>query len=166
MSFLSLINWRVWLSLALAVGLSAGAWWLRHDGYVTGKTEVTAAWNAERASVAAQSLKLSEQATRVSLDLQAKSDQQLKDKNAKIRALNTAVAVVLASLHDRPDRPIAGSVPEASGVGSSCTGANLYRPDGEFLAREAARADTQRLQLDACQTAYGSARQAINAIAP
>lgn len=160
------LNWRLWLALALAAAASYGAWWLRHDGYVAGKTEVTAAWNVERASVAAQSLKLAEQATRVSVDLQAKSDQQLKDKNAKIRALNTAVAVVLASLHDRPDRPAAGSVPEATSAGGGCTGASLFAPDASVLVGIAQRADTQRLQLDACQTQYSAARQAINASAP
>ncbi len=42
-------------------------------------------------------------------------------------------------------------------VALACTGAGLYRPDGEFLAREAARADSIRRQLAVCQAAFDAA---------
>jgi hypothetical protein len=162
--FLALISPKAWLALVLSVALAGGAWWLHHDGYTTGKTETMAAWNSERASIAAQSLKLDEQATRTTIDLQAKSDKKLKDKNEKIRALNTAIATVIASLSDRPNRPVEGSLPTPSGTGSAigCTGAQLYRPDAEAFVGFAARAERIRIDLDQCQTQYESAKQAIN----
>ena len=156
-----LINWRGWLALGLSALLAFAGYQLHHDGYLSGKAEVMAAWSIERAAVAAQSLKLSEQAARETSTLQLQADQTMRSKDEKIRTLNAAVSAVVASLHDRADRPAGGIVPEVASVGGGCTGAGLYRADGEFLAREAARADAQRLQLDACQTQYSAAREAL-----
>lgn len=156
-----LMSWRAWVALAMVALLAGAGYQLHHGGYLSGKAEVTAAWSLERASVAAQSLKLSEQSARETSTLQLQADQTLKAKDEKIRLLNSAVSAVVASLRDRTDRPAGGIVPEVASAGGGCTGAGLYRADGEFLAGEAARADAQRLQLDACQTQYSSAREAL-----
>jgi hypothetical protein len=78
------------------------------------------------------------------------------------RALADSVARLSRSLQDRPPRPSGGAVPTGAADPVACTGAELYRPDGEFLAREAARADGIRLQLAACQAAYDSAVKLTN----
>ena len=57
--------------------------------------------------------------------------------------------IALDSLRDRPER--AASVSDAPRVAcAGGTGAELSRPDGEFLEREAARADEIRAGLVAC----------------
>lgn len=57
--------------------------------------------------------------------------------------------IALDSLRQRPERP--ASLPDASRTDcAGSTGAELSRPDAEFLSREAARADEQRAGLVAC----------------
>ncbi len=62
-----------------------------------------------------------------------------QDKNEEIVRINAYAASLLSSLQNRPSR---SDSPAASPVESSCTGRELYKEDGEFLVREAARADT------------------------
>lgn len=66
------------------------------------------------------------------------------------------------SLRDRPDRPTGGAVPAPAAGPVACTGAQLYRPDGEFLVGEAARADRLRVQLAECQARYDAAVKLTN----
>ena len=161
----ALLNPRLWIALAIAAALGYSAWWLHYTGYQAGKTEVQALWDADRAAIAQQSLERARQVSRATDAAQAQADQQLEDKNAKIRALDAAVSGLLASLHNRPDRPDAsgGDLPHAASAApaASCTGADLYRSDSEFLAWEAARADQLRLDLGQCQAAYNTAREAL-----
>jgi hypothetical protein len=46
------------------------------------------------------------------------------------------------------------STAEARPAAAGCTGKELYRPDGEFLAGEAARADETRVLLKQCREQY------------
>lgn len=68
-----------------------------------------------------------------------------------MRDINRRHHAAVAGLRDRAERP---AVP-ASGAGAEAckgtTGAELSRPDGEFLAGEAARADELRAALERCQ---------------
>lgn len=84
-------------------------------------------------------------------------EQEKTDEIARVRA---AGAAAIAGLQNRPDRKPAatGSVPSAAPACQGATGAELSRPDGEFLAREAARADELRAALGACYRAYESLR--------
>lgn len=157
MSFFALMNWRIWAAGVLALALAGTHW----GAYVSGKKTVKADWNAEKLSVAEQSLKLSEEATRVTADLQTKADTLRKSKNAQIARLNADLAIALGGLSDRAPRPGAVDLSSNSTIGSGCTGRELYRPDGEFLARESARAERLRLDLWQCQAAYQAARDAL-----
>lgn len=78
------------------------------------------------------------------------------------------VSDLLGSLQARPARP-----PETADSGRSAatngatgfgTGAQLYREDAEFLAREAARADQIRLALSACTTQYRTVIDALRVV--
>lgn len=107
------------------------------------------------------------------LDLSISAQQELNDAA-------TATQKVLADTYDsiisERDRIIAGlrkraSRPAPSPAGTvdpapvepaqSCTGASLYRQDGEFLAGEAARADRILSELESCQKQYGDAEIAL-----
>ena len=83
-----------------------------------------------------------------------------KDKNDAIAAITADRDHILEQLRSRPSRPSA-STPAVAANGqaaSGCTGAELYRPDSEFLVREATRADTIRVSLKACYAQYDDAR--------
>lgn len=83
---------------------------------------------------------------------QAAADQIEKEKNAQINAINARLADALISLRNRPSRPQT----QASSSAACGTGATLYAEDGEFLIREAARADEIRSALQACYDQYDS----------
>lgn len=138
--------------------LLAGYGW---KAYNLGGNSVRVQWDADKLAIAQQSLKLSEQSTRETATLQMKHETELSTKNAKIAKLNAAVATALDSLRERPTRPVDGSLPETAAVGAGCSGRSLYAEDSRFLVSEAARADKLRIDLEACQTAYSNAHDAL-----
>lgn len=101
------------------------------------------------------------------------AQQELNDANeTKDRAHADVLANIvgerdrlLASLRNRPARPPEGAAHAADPApvepATSCTGAALYREDGEFLAGEAARADRVLAELEACQSKYIDAGEAL-----
>lgn len=159
MNFLALLNWRVIAGLILTV-LLAGSHW---KAYHMGGASVQAKWNAESLSVAKQSLRLSEEATRTTTNLEAAADQLKGNKNAQIRTLDARVAELTGQLRDRPERPREGDLPASAIAGAvpSCTGAGLYRSDAEFLIGEAARAKRLQLDLAQCQAQYNKVRDSL-----
>lgn len=71
------------------------------------------------------------------------------------KRIDAAVRAALDSVRDRPDRPAGGgAVPGGATTTVACTGAQLYRPDAQFLVREAGRADGLRNQLADCRARY------------
>lgn len=157
----ALLNWRVWAAVCIAVALAlAASHWKAYTG---GQKQVQAQWNAERLDIARQTLRLIENNTRTSDDLQAKADNTRRNKNAHIARLDTDLAAALAGLRDRPDRPSAADLPANTSAGPApgCTGAQLYRSDSQFLTREFDRAQRVLADLDECQTAHQSAREAL-----
>ena len=158
-----MITARAWFALgmsALVVAVLAGTHW---QAYHMGADKVQAAWVAEQQSQAEQSRALEVQARATTDSLQATADQLQKSKNAQISRLNADLAAALSGLSDRPPRPGAVDLPAPAGSGAAprCTGASLWREDGEFLARESARADRLLADLGQCQAAYGKARDAL-----
>lgn len=118
-------------------------------GYIHGRGHVQAEWDSEKAATI--SAQRDEEAA-----LQASMDKLREEKNRETAKLRRTVAALTDSLRDRPERP--ASAPASAGDGASgCTGAELYKPDGEFLVGESARADQIRLALKSCQDAYQAA---------
>lgn len=150
---------RLAVAAAIAVFLAGTHW----RAYTKGKAAVQAEWTAEKLEVGRQSLKLSEQATRDTATLQLNADKLTGAKNARINRLNTDLADALERLRERPARDSAAGVPgdPAAGAGPGCTGAGLFREDGGFLAREAARASRLLADLAQCQAAHSAARDAL-----
>lgn len=74
-------------------------------------------------------------------------------------ALARTVADLRRQLRDRPQRPApgGGAMPGGAASPMACTGAQLYRPDAEFLAGESERADGLRIQLADCRARYDAA---------
>ena len=157
-------------AIAVAAVLAGMAWayhqWADHQRE-TGRQEIRAQWQADRASIAEQSRLLVLARDRETARLQAAADKQREIDHAAKRALDRRVAGLLDSLRDRPERPAADKggdgVPAAAGAGaagSGCTGAELHRQDAEFLVRESARADRLQAALRSCINAYGRAQAA------
>lgn len=82
-------------------------------------------------------------------------EQRRIDENERLR---TIAASATASVQQRPNRqpaPASGSSPTPTAC-KAATGAELSRPDAEFLIRLAERADEMRAALGACYQAYDS----------
>lgn len=161
-SFLSFfLGWQVKLAIVLALVFGA---------YVWHKTEVKVAVNKAvtqiEAQVSRESFKLKERSLNAQIELQKEFDNIQKDKDVKIKNLNSRVAFLTASLSSRPDRPTSnGSVPDNTRVEESkpgATGAQLYRQDGLVLIREAARAELIKEELIGCYRSYDEAKNKLD----
>lgn len=151
-----LLNWRMWAALAIALVLAASHW----KAYRMGEASIQADWTAEKLAIEKNKAKLVEANIARTNDLQAKADTIKRTKDAEIERLRDHLDAALISLRNRPERPT--DLPTPTGSEPSCTGRSLFHSDADFLVREAARADDQRLQLTECQAAYSAARKAIN----
>lgn len=113
----------------------------------------------ERAAQVALTLAAEQDRRQTEQGLQAAADNTRKEKDAQIQKLDRSLAAAIDRLRKRADRPAV--MPAVAGAGGSCTGASLYRPDAEFLARESSRADRLLAGLQRCQAQYQAARQAL-----
>lgn len=154
---LKTLPWK-WIGIGLAALAVVGAIWWQVDSYgddreKAGEAKVQQKWDkdiAERqaAYTALQaSYRAQEQAWR---RIAAKARQERTDEDARnIRSLERT----LAGLRNRPERPAVPYAPAEANRDAASefrTGAFLHRPDSEFLAREAARADRIRAALKEC----------------
>lgn len=119
-------------------------------GYMHGKATVQTDWDSANAQA------LEEQRDKEA-ELQSNMDKLRTEKNRELARLNTTVQRLSDSLRSRPDRPLSGAAASARPDSEGCTGAVVYRQDGEFLIGEATRADQLRIALKTCQSAYESA---------
>jgi hypothetical protein len=163
---LALINPKVWLEIAIAAIIAGACWWGYNTVYDRGADAVQRKWDAVEKERSDQSAKVAADALQATKDLQASADKQRGITNEQIANLNRNLGTAIAGLSNRPSRTDAGGVPGSPAAGTSgseprCTGAGLYKEDGEFLIREAARAKGLAIQLAQCQTQYNSAREKL-----
>ena len=140
-----------WFAMFIAVATPAVISGLSYyAGERAGAAKVQAQWNTEKAAVAiAQREK--------EAALQAGMDKLRKEKNNELARLNRHVRALSDSLRDRPERPAVPASASAGDGAPGCTGAELYKPDGQFLVGESSRADQIRIALKTCQSAYEAA---------
>lgn len=91
-----------------------------------------------RKELVAKSKEYAERSERATKALEASLRLESKHKDDKIAVIERNLRSSIERLRDRPVRPSVVTVTE---IREACTGAQLYREDGEFLAREAARAE-------------------------
>lgn len=127
-----------YVALGLAVLLAVSHGW----AYVTGGKHKENEYKAEQL-VAVEQARETEKKWQEAVN---EANRKWQSKNA---ATQRSLDVALNSLRDRPERPLPGAA-ETKCAGA--TGAELFRSDGEFLAREAARGDRFRSALEACYT--------------
>jgi hypothetical protein len=142
------------LSLAGAAAISYTGYRLYAAGQESGRAEIQAKWDADKAEHATAYAALVEKTRRDEQAMNAKiaAAQQERDRAAQARA--AAERRIDQLLRDRPARPATVSgeppPPTAFQAGTFGTGAFLYREDGEFLRWEATRADLIRERLIEC----------------
>lgn len=121
-------------------------------GWVSNGWRLNASIASLKASHAeAHSMVLQETRNREKSLLEA-SERLRKDRDAKVKDLNSRLKSVNAELQHRKERDSSKSTDTAACSGA--TGAELSKQDAEFLAREAARADEVVVQLNYCIAQY------------
>lgn len=125
----------------------------KHSDYVNGQIEINKA-EADKARKREQ-------------ELQAAADKDRRVLNGTIARVRAERDDALGRLQDRADRPQAGAngivLPQPAGTGSaagSCTGAELYRSDAQFLERHASQCEELRLHYLDLREKYERARGA------
>lgn len=147
-------------AIVIASGIAYGAGY--YNGKVAGKKEVQQLWDKQIAQQALDHAEAQEKARKKEQAMQASADVLRQEKDREIRNLNARATALANSLQQRADRNTqAGQGSTGSGNGQTgprCTGAELSRQDAEFLAREAARADSLRALLVQCHAQYDAVR--------
>jgi hypothetical protein len=131
-------------------------------GWQTNGWRLTAQINHIEARHAAQYAAAQEAAREKEQRMQAAADQLREDKDAQIRTITNRLNSVVAQLRSRPERPSVSSITPDARIGlvaTGCSGAELYREDGEFLIREAARAEVIKEGYKQCTKQYESVRK-------
>jgi hypothetical protein len=151
--------WNLKLTAAFAIAtttlLAGTAWYSYSKGVQSGTSAIQTKWDAERLAVAQAVAAELERVRTVEQTLRTNLTKQRKEHRYEMDRLSIQYESALGRLSDRPDRPDdSADVPEDSNAGAvpanGCTGAELFRPDAEFLTREAHRADQLRAALKAC----------------
>lgn len=145
-----LLNWRVWVAIALAGALTFSHFFV----YRAGKAVVRADFDAYRIAQT-QALQKAEAEHRAKeQEWQEAANQTTKAKDEAISNIHARLDDALGELRKRPTRPASGAVPASSCNGQGATGAGIYAEDAGFLVRESARADQLRVALGACYSQY------------
>lgn len=142
------------IALALLVA-GAGSF-----GWVKGAAHVEKSFDIYRSQQEATTARAAAKAAQLTTDLKARAAELEKIKNDEIKAIDLRLSTALASLRSRPARRV--ETPATAAACTGATGADLSRPDAEFLVGEAARADHQRQRLDLCVRQYNQVIDAVD----
>ena len=93
--------------------------------------------------------------------LRAAQAQALKDKDEKIKAISSQLDSTLSSLQHY--KACSELVAKPASIGTPCPSRELSREDGQFLAREAAKADSVVVERDYYYGRYEDARKRLEA---
>lgn len=106
------------------------------------------------------------QAKKETKALQVDKDKAYDELQNKFKASNNKLSNALNELSKRPKRPLStDNSNNIANTPSACTGAQLYREDGEFLIREAGRAQKVLEERDYYYERYESVRRRLDEIA-
>ena len=153
-----------WLIVGFVLAIAGSFVGGYYKGNSAGMAKVQQQWDNEKAVQYEAYAQAQEAARAKEQNLQIQADRLREEKDNEIRNLNARATALSNSLRDRPSRAttVAGTVSSSTGLSCpalTCTGAELSREDGEFLAGEAARADEARTLLKQCYDQYNAVRQ-------
>lgn len=154
-------GWQIKLILVLAI-ISGVYIWHRSEVKIAVNTAVTEIENA----YSKEKLKLLEKANDETIALRDRTDKIIKDKDVKIKTLDTRVANLTLSLQNRPERPASngsdtGSTSHAKSP-EGATGLQLYRTDGEFLAWFSGQTSKLQVELNTCYAGYDEVKKSLD----
>lgn len=139
--------------IAVALAFGAGYW----KGDEAGQAVIQQQWDHEKADLLAKHAENVEKVREKEQSWQQAADNLRQEKDREIRNLNARATALSNVVRQRQDRPDASGAAKTASIGQAptgCTGAELYKPDGEFLVREAARGDEIRAALKQCYAQY------------
>ena len=147
-----------WIAIAILISVIGAFIW--HENKLSGaRKEATADVVKEYSNGA---LEQSLEAVQTEKKIVEDALKAERKKNDAKQAIIDRNAALIRSLQHRPTREDSkeanSTAPEA---GKSCTGAELHREDGEFLAGEAARAEKVIVDRDFYYERYEDARQQL-----
>jgi len=148
-----LMNRWVLGGLAGLVMLGFSFW----KGYTSGKDVIQQKWDAEKVVLEREAQEAKDQAREAERSMQKEVNRIQREKHDAVKVANSKYRTLVDSLRNRPEIRATDAMPSSTGDVVGCTGAQLARPDAEFLAGYAA--DAERLQA-----AYNSCRQAYEVI--
>lgn len=159
------LDWKVKLSALIFACILAYSW---HT--VTVHNAVSVAKVQTQIEVAAIYNKridnLKKESDKAQFELKATLDTQLKDKDAQFKTLNTKYNNLANSLLNRPERPSSQyglSIPSSNKASTPYVdGSKLYRSDGTFLIRLAARTEGLKIELQSCYKQYDLAKKTLD----
>lgn len=146
----------------LALIVSLAMWMVYREGVKAGRDEVTVEWQADRIAQARANAAAQLRAREREQTLRETIDHLRGEYGQKIQRITVERDALVRELRRRPERPADYVPPTAAVAGAesaaSCSGDQLYRSDGEFLAGLAADADVVRASLMECRQAYDAAK--------
>lgn len=160
---------RVWIYTAVYVGslFAASLYFQHHEAVAVKAADMAAVTRTTNTLVAGYNKKLADADAKFkqqTADMQVAADKQKVSKDAQIASINTKLNAAIVQLQNRPSR-YTPSTPEGakdSVRGTSCTGTELYREDGEFLTREAARAESVLIERNYYYSRYITVQEQMN----
>ena len=146
------MNPLVWLNPGRWIMLFAAVAALTFGVHALDKSRQAIGYDKAQAEYTAAALIASEAAREKDRLVQQQIFAITKSKDEKISTINSRLVVANSQLLDRAERRDAAAPTPCNCKGG--TGADLSRPDGQFLVGEAARADILRTALEACYAQY------------
>lgn len=159
---MSILDPRLWLA-ALAIAAAM---------FFVGKYDERRVWVAREAAASATAqTKLDEATKRADIadsTMKTKVKEAEDEKDKQVAVVNRKLDTALNELRSRPARRANAGAQGAGTVGqcAGASGAELSKPDAGFLTREAARADSYIIELNACNVRYDDVAREINKLAP
>lgn len=148
----------LWIKLAI-IGIVLGSLYTGHVYLVHNAVEDAKA--VQKAEFDREILENIIRSNKVTSNIKQETEELIIKKNEKITNITRERNRLNRLLKDRPSRPSNPStLPPTSG--SSCTGRELYRTDGEFLTGEAARAERIMEERNFYYEQYEQARKKID----
>lgn len=147
-----------WLILAAVLAIGGAYMYGEHTGDAQGAARIQQQWDKDAKKQSDAHAKALEELREKQQGLQKGADNEREERNKQLRDANARVAALANIVRDKSDRPTqTSSVSGTANIGptaTGCTGAGLYRSDGEFLAGEAAAARTCQVYLKECRSNY------------
>lgn len=141
----------------IAIGLAIAALGSFH--YVSKNLAVSKAKAELTAKYEAELTKQKLIASQASLALKDQSEAEIRKRDEEINSILAERDALAKRLRNRASRPQV--TPKTSETPAPCTGAQLFREDGEFLVGEAARADKIVKERDYYFQEYENARKKL-----